>query len=290
VDWLAVAAELQRGRDSQVNFGPNALQACLTSLGVRDIPDAGQRIPSMPSWQCTNNLGTCCKMARVTSPAYNLEKHLLSMKYVKTAALTPLGQCGRPALTHMFAAAREGECAAELRARLRTPRHLGSSHEVPFHLVLEVRRLRCATVTVTECRRHYRLSETDMKCLPVVKVSIARLPAMFLEFQCGQVCWQVDQMLRCCDAWYKWHAQHSFTMPHGLQVSALERRKSSRRKQYRLLDVQKAAIAKFGSQAAMLRRPRHTKDLSPFHKTSIVQVVRHHVFSALALCYFCPSN
>lgn len=56
VEWVAVAAELQRGRDSQVNFGPNALQTCLTCLGVRGIPDAGAHIPSMPTWQSTDNL------------------------------------------------------------------------------------------------------------------------------------------------------------------------------------------------------------------------------------------
>lgn len=71
-------------------------------------------------------------------------------------------------------------------------------------------------------------------------------------------------------------------MPRVLQVSALERRKSSKRTQYRLLDVQKAAMAKFGSQAAMLRRARNTKDPSLFHKISAVQVVRHSAFSTTA--------
>lgn len=35
LEWRAVAAELHRGRDSQVNFGPTALQTCLVSLGVK---------------------------------------------------------------------------------------------------------------------------------------------------------------------------------------------------------------------------------------------------------------
>lgn len=134
-------------------------------------------------------------MAYVMSPAYTLEKHLLSMQSVIPAALTPLGQFGRPALTYLFAAAREEDYAAELRARLPTPGQLGSSRKVPFHLVLEVRRLRCTTVTVHECRRHYRLSEFDMKCLPIVKVSIATLPALFTGLSYAQVCWQLDQML-----------------------------------------------------------------------------------------------
>ncbi|EIE21484.1 hypothetical protein COCSUDRAFT_48132 [Coccomyxa subellipsoidea C-169] len=41
LEWPAVAVELHRGRDSQVNFGPLALQTCLAIFGVKRAADWG---------------------------------------------------------------------------------------------------------------------------------------------------------------------------------------------------------------------------------------------------------
>ncbi|CAL8469555.1 g9096 [Coccomyxa elongata] len=148
LEWGTVAAELHRGRDSQVNFGPTALQTCLCALGIKRASSWG-----------------------------NAE-----------------------------------ECAAELRARLPAPQLMGSCR-VPYRLVLEVRRLRCEMVPAPEAKRRFHLTDSDLKRLTYVK-------------------------------------------------DPLPLNRSCRRPQYWLLDVQRAARAKFGSEAAMLRQARRNRELA----------------------------
>ncbi len=69
-------------------------------------------------------------------------------------------------------------CAAELRARLPTPGQVGSCR-APLKLLLEVRRLRCETLAGPEAKRCFHLSNADLSCLALVKVSHKLKPLIF---------------------------------------------------------------------------------------------------------------
>ena len=64
----------------------------------------------------------------------------------------------------------EGQCARVLRERLPSPQQLQGCN-VPYKLILEVRRLRRETITGADAKRAYHLNNADLVHLVTVQVS-----------------------------------------------------------------------------------------------------------------------